>query len=121
MKQSRLKIDYRNYYCDYTAVTCTFNCYCKKNYIYHKPMSTTEYGWYERCANFGLQYLKEKDSTTNTFSYDFKNQYGLILHSDTCIPTLEDTERTLKVLPKRKNLEPGFYHSASIMCIYKSH
>ena len=31
LKQSRLQIDYSNYYSDYTAVTCTFNRYCKKN------------------------------------------------------------------------------------------
>lgn len=112
LKESRLKIDYSNYSCDYTAVTCTFNRYCKKNYKHHKPIITTEYRWYERCANFGLQYLKEKDSTTKTFSYDFKNQYGLILHSNTCIPTSEGTKKTLKVLPKRKNLDPGFYRVA---------
>ncbi len=32
LKQSLLTIDYSNYYSDYTAVTCTFNRYCKKNY-----------------------------------------------------------------------------------------
>jgi len=112
LKHSRLQIDYSIYYSDYTAVTCTFNRYCKKNYRNHEAISTTEYRWFERCANFGLQYLKEKDSTTKTWSYDFKNQYGLILNSDTCIPTAEGKEKKLKSLPSRRHLEAGFYHVA---------
>ncbi len=110
LMHSPLKINYSNYYSDYTAVTCTFNRYCKKNYINHKPISATEYRWFERCANFGLQYLKEKDSTTTTWSYDFKNQYGLILNSDTCIPIAEGIEKKLKSLQSRRRLEAGFYH-----------
>lgn len=112
LKQSRLQIDYSNYYSDYTAVTCTFNRYCKKNYKIHEAICTTEYRWFERCANFGLQYLKEKDSTTKTWSYDFKNQYGLILNSDTCIPTAEGKEKKLKALPSRRHLDAGLYHVA---------
>jgi hypothetical protein len=112
LKQSRLQIDYSNYYSDYTAVACTFNRYCKKNYRDHGAIRTTEYRWFERCANFGLQYLKEKDSTTKTWSYDFKNQYGLILNSDTCIPTAEGKEKKLKTLPSRRHLEAGLYHVA---------
>ncbi len=108
LHDSPLKIDYSNYYSDYTAVTCTFNRFSKRNYAHHAPISTTEYYWFERCANFGLQYIKEKDTVTETWSYDFKNQYGLILDSDTKIPTKEGEEVTLKALPK--HLDPGFYH-----------
>jgi hypothetical protein len=122
LKQSLLTIDYSNYYSDYTAVTCTFHRYCKKNYSNHKPISATEYSWFERCANFGLQYLKEKDSTTKTYSYDFKNQYGLILNSDTCIPNREGEEKKLKSLPSRRRLEAGFYHvqiiCTSVRCLH---
>ncbi len=39
---SPLKINYSNYYSDYTAVTCTFNRYCKKNYSSHKPITATD-------------------------------------------------------------------------------
>lgn len=115
LKESVLHIDYQNYYSDYTAVTCTFNRYCKKNYRNHKPISPTEYHWFQGCANFGLQYLKEKDITKKCWSYDFKNQYGLILSGDYYIPTCEGEEKKLKKLPKRKNLEPGFYR-VSITC-----
>jgi hypothetical protein len=105
LKESILKIDYRNYYSDYTAVTCTFNRYCLKNYRIHKPISATEHSWFERCANFGIQYLKEKYMTKKCWSNDFKNQYGLILYSDNCIPTSEGKQKKLKTLPKRRNLE----------------
>eukprot|EP01039_Chlorochromonas_danica_P011598 gene11598-12997_t len=111
LKKSSLKIDYANYHSDYTAVTCTFNRYCKKNYADHEPITTTEYSWFERCANNGIAYLKEKDVKTETHSYDFKNQYGLILNSVHNIPTKAGKEVTLKKLPCCEyDLEHGFYH-----------
>ncbi|RZK10535.1 MAG: hypothetical protein EOO46_10425 [Flavobacterium sp.] len=110
LNDSHLRINYANYYSDYTAVTCTFNRWSKKNYANHAPISATEYMWFEKCANFGIQYLKEKDITTKVWSYDFKNQYGLILSGDTLIPTKEGEETTLKKLPSRRHLKPGFYH-----------
>lgn len=110
LHDSPLKIDYSNYYSDYTAVTCVFNRFSKRNYANHEPISTTEYSWFERCANYGLQYIAEKDTVTDTWSYDFKNQYGLILDSQTEIPTKEGTEVTLKKLPK--HLDTGFYRVA---------
>jgi hypothetical protein len=48
--------------------------------------------------------------TKKCWSYDFKNQYGLVMYSDNLIPTCEGKEHKLKKLPKRKNLEAGFYH-----------
>ena len=110
LKDSSLNIDYKNYFSDYTAVTCTFNRYCKKNYKNHTPITPTEYKWFEQCANYGLQYLKEKDVTKKCWSYDFKNQYGIIMCGDTKIPTTSGKEQTLKKLPKLKNLKFGFYH-----------
>lgn len=110
LKNSILNIDYANYYSDYTAVTCTFNRYCLKYYRNHTPISKTEYEWFERCANSGIQYLRDNDITKKCWSYDFKNQYGLILYSDNKIPTCEGKETKLKKLPKRKDLEAGFYH-----------
>lgn len=110
LKNSSLNIDYKNYFSDYTAVTCTFNRYCKKNYSNHTSITPTEYKWFERCANYGIQYLKEQNITKKCWSYDFKNQYGIIMSSDTYIPTKCGKEITLKKLPKPKNLQYGFYH-----------
>jgi hypothetical protein len=92
-------------------ITCTFNRYRLKNYRNHRPISATEYSWFERCANFEIQYLKEKDMTKNYWSYDFKNQYRMILYSDNCIPTAEGKQKNLKSLPKRRYFEAGFYHA----------
>eukprot|EP01039_Chlorochromonas_danica_P011736 gene11736-13182_t len=111
LKNSPLKIDYANYHSDYTAVSCTFNTYCKKNYCDHEPITTTEYRWFERCANNGIAYIKEKDAETKTHSYDFKNQYGIILDSDNYIPTKAGAETTLDELPSNPSkLKEGFYH-----------
>lgn len=100
-----------NCYSDYTAVTRNFNRFCQKFYKgSHKLISTTEYTWFEKCANFGIQYLKEKNVTKKCYSSDFKNQYGLIFVSDLMIPKAEGKEMKLKKLPSRRNLEAGFYH-----------
>jgi hypothetical protein len=53
---------------------------------------------------------KQKDVTKKCWSYDFKNQYGIIMCGDTKIPTTSGKEQTLKKLPKCKNLKFGFYH-----------
>jgi hypothetical protein len=111
LKDSYLSIDYKGYYSDYTAVTCTFNRYCKSYYKNHSAITPTEYKWFERCANFGLQYLRKEDTTKTCYSYDFKNQYGIIMSSNEYkIPSKEGKEVKLKKLPKRKKLEYGFYH-----------
>eukprot|EP01039_Chlorochromonas_danica_P011493 gene11493-12865_t len=121
LKESRLEIDYANYYNDNNAVSCNFNrfsgVYYKEDKVRdpedaHKPLSTTEHWWIERCANFGIQYLDEKvkGKTTKCYSHDFKNQYGSIFVSDLMIPKCEGEETILKKLPKRKRLEAGFYH-----------
>jgi hypothetical protein len=99
---------YNECYSDYTAVTRIFNRYC--DYKEHDQISPTEYKWFEKTANFGLQYLKQDDYTKQSYAYDFKNQYALILNSDNKIPTKTGKECKLKELPKRKDLKPGFYH-----------
>jgi hypothetical protein len=110
--ESDLKIDYMDFYSDYTAVTRNFNRFCQKYYKgIHKPISTTEHWWFERCPNFGIQYLDEKvkGKTVKCYSSDFKNQYGSIFVSDLMIPKAEGQETILKKLPKRRHLEAGFY------------
>ena len=53
--------------------------------------------------------------TKKCWSYDFKNQYGMILDSENCIPTSEGKQKKLKALSKRRHLEAGFYH-VNISC-----
>jgi hypothetical protein len=103
-------IEYSECYSDYTVVTRTFNRYCKKNYKNHDTITPVEYKWFERCANSGIQYLKQNNYTKTGYAYDFKSQYGLVMISDNKIPSKEGEEVTLKKLPKRKDLKHGFYH-----------
>jgi hypothetical protein len=104
------RIDYSECYSDYTVVTRTFNRYCKKHYKNHDAITPVEYKWFERCANSGIQYLKQNNYTKTGYAYDFKSQYGLVMISDNKIPSKEGEEVTLKKLPKRKDLKHGFYH-----------
>ncbi len=104
-----VSIDYADCYSDYTAVTRTFNRFCKAKYNQHDAISVVEYEWFEKCANCGLQYIKDKDSTVQCYSYDFKNQYGLTLYSQNLIPSKQGSEIVLEKLPKRKHLQHGFY------------
>lgn len=104
---------YSECYSDFTAVTRFFNARC--DYKDHEPITPTEYKWFEKCANFGLQYLKKKDYTKKGFGYDFKNQYALVLNSENVIPNKQGEEFTLTELPKRKELKHGFY-AVKISC-----
>ena len=99
---------YSKCFSDYTAVTIFFNNRC--DYKNHKNISPTEYKWFEQCANYGIQYLQKENTKVSGYGYDFKNQYGLALHSDYKIPTKEGAEETLKKLPKKSaDLRHGFY------------
>jgi hypothetical protein len=90
------------------AVSRTFNIFCLKNYKNHEKISKIEYQWMEKCSLAGQQYLKEKDSTFNLSSYDYKSYYGLILNSkDLKIPTKQGKEFFLKEL--EYHLKPGYY------------
>ena len=111
-------INYADKYCNFTAVTCNFNRTAGKHYAsktdpkkVHAPITTTEWRWFERCYNSGLQYLCEQDITVKCYSDDFKNQFPRCMNSNTMIPTKPGKETTLKKLPTdRKDLLPGFYH-----------
>jgi len=103
-------IDYADKYCNFTAVTTNFNRRAAKHYRDHEPISTTEWRWFERCYNSGLQFLCEKDITIRCYSNDFKNQYPRCMNSKTKIPTKEGKEVTLRRLPSMDKLEAGFYH-----------
>jgi hypothetical protein len=92
---------------DCIAVTRFFNRKC--NYDDHAPITPTEYKWFEKCANYGIQYLKKKDYTRTGYGYDFKNQYGLVMNMDIMIPTKDGKEVTLTELPDIKKLKQGFY------------
>lgn len=99
---------YSEWHSDYTAITSYFNRCC--NYKTHEPITPLEYKWFERCANYGIQYLRENDYTKTGYGYDFKNQYALVLNSSNKIPTAPGKEITLKELPKlSKDLQHGFY------------
>jgi hypothetical protein len=98
---------YSECFCDYTAVTRFFNARC--DYKDHHPITPLEYKWFEKCSNFGLQYLKDENFVETGYGYDFKNQYALIFNSDVMIPTQPGQEVTLKKLPKIKDLQAGFY------------
>jgi len=50
---------YNECYSDYTAVTRFFNRCC--DYTKHEPITPLEYKWFEKCANFGLMYLKKEN------------------------------------------------------------
>ncbi len=111
LKNSDLKIDYANYYSDYTAVTCVFNRFCLKFYKEHQPISTVEYEWMDKCPNYGLQYIDTKviKKTIDAYSYDYKNQYAQCLCSDYKIPSKQGKEIFLQELDM-KNLQYGYYH-----------
>jgi hypothetical protein len=109
-KDSYCNINYAGKYCNYTAVTSNFNYRSAKNYRDHEPITTTEWRWFERCYNSGLQYLRENDITIRCYSYDFKNQYPRCMNSETKIPTKPGKEKTLSKLPSVNKLKPGFYH-----------
>lgn len=98
---------YSESYSDHTAVTRFFNFRC--NYKDHKPITPIEYKYFEKTPNSGIQYLRKNNYLKRGYAYDFKNQYALALHSDYMIPTKPGKEVTLETLPKRKDLQPGFY------------
>ena len=78
----------------------------------------------QKCTNAGLMYLdpKYKDNTVKCYGYDYRAYYvhitcilrayyPLLLNSDELlIPTKQGAEHTLKALPKRSKLQPGYYH-----------
>jgi hypothetical protein len=111
MNNEIVKINYAECYSDYTAVSRTFNRFCKKYYENHDPISPTEYLWFEKCPNSGQMYLKKDDTTVKCSSYDFKNQYGLTMSSHNLIPSKQGSEQTIPNLPKlSKDVQYGFYH-----------
>lgn len=109
LKEDRYcNIDYADKYCNFAAVSTNYNRRSFKHYKHHEKITTTEWKWFEKCFNSGLQYLSEPDITKHCYSYDFKQQYPRCMNSDNMIPTKSGTECTIKAL--RKHLKPGFYH-----------
>jgi len=60
MNNDIVKINYAECYSDYTAVSRTFNRFCKRYYETHDPVSPTEHWWFEKCPNNGQMYLKKR-------------------------------------------------------------
>jgi hypothetical protein len=111
-----IKFDYSDCYCDYTAVTRMFNRKAGVHYQNsHEPICTTEWRWFERCYNSGLQYLRENDIVVKCYSNDFKNQYPRCMNSNAMIPTKPGKEKTLDELPPMNELKAGFYH-VKVLC-----
>jgi len=106
-----IKIDYKKNFSDYEAVIYTFKRFAHDKYVNHDIISPVEYFWFEKCSNCGLQSLDKIDSTSQCWSYDFKNQYALALTSENKIPSKEGISLILDKLPKlSKNIDYGFYH-----------
>ena len=106
------EFDYRECFSDYGAVVRVFNYYCKKNYKYHEPINPTEYKWMQGCHNGGIQYLRENDITLQSYGYDFRSFYALILKSELKIPTKAGKEQFVHNLD---NLKHGYY-KVNITC-----
>ena len=109
-KQKIYFFEYTKSHSDNIAVCYFFINQCEKYYKHHLPIEPLEYKWYEKCYNAGIGYLRKNDLEIQCHSNDFKNAYAIAMHSDTKIPTKPGKEYTLKELPRRKDLQPGFYH-----------
>ena len=91
----------------FSNIETVFKMLSKNKYEHHEPISNTEYNWFERCYNAGLQYTDV--GTFDCYGYDFKNYYGSILASkDFKIPNKEGRERKLNKLPPK--IWTGFYN-----------
>ena len=108
------KINYRQYWSNYTAVELTFKNLCKGKYEHHELITIDEYTWFNKCHNAGLLYCKP--GIYECYGYDYSRFYPLILASDDFkIPTKPGKSVILKKLPKLSERKYGLY-KVNIQC-----
>ncbi len=92
-----------------------FKRLCKNgnNYKYKdfEDVFYSEYKWFKKCSNGGLQYLKEKGVYKNTYGYDFKMSYPTDMADISfMMPTKKGKECFLKEIPANKKfIQFGIY------------
>lgn len=89
-------------------VTCSFYRYAKGRYEHHEKITAKEMYWFDLCYNAGIQYCKP--GKHNSYGYDFQFFYLNILDSKGFfIPNKAGKEVFLKEIPKKEDLQEGFY------------
>lgn len=105
-----LNIVYTKYFNDSGAVTFTLKR-LTKHFDTCAPVDEIENKWINKCYNAGLMYCGKDPVVKETSSYDFSLQFPTIMASeDLIISKGTGREATIYELPKRKDLDYGYYH-----------
>lgn len=111
------KFDYLQYYTHHTAINGFLNELC--DFSQMEQITMCEYEYQEACNNAGLMYFdKSKKGVYKCYGRDLKNAYPTIMASeDFEIPTKQGKLYKLEKLPKRTELEYGYYR-VKITCTH---
>jgi hypothetical protein len=109
-----LKIHWRNYYDNSSAVIMTFKRLTtdfktkETTYEHHAKIDKTEYLWMHKTHNGGATYCEPQ--VTQCYGYDYSSCHpGTFSKKTFKIPTSKGTEVYLKTLPEITNIPMGYY------------
>jgi len=80
------------------------------NFVNHETIDYIEHEWMDACYNAGIMFCNAPNNPIQSYGYDFNFYYPSILASkELLIPTKRGHTVHLDKIPKRKNLEVGYY------------